>query len=89
MVSIAEGRAEIFTLAPDNTIVYNSFPHGSEEDSAELSGWKILGGNFVSAVSAVVRDGRDNIELYGMSPDGALWDKVGKSTPLPVNRNSQ
>ena len=69
-VTIAPGRVDLFGIAPDRTVLYNTYQDG------EWTGWKQLGTRrFASAISAVVPQGTNHIELWGLGYDGELWHR--------------
>ena len=84
-VSIAEGRVDIFGIAPDQTVMYNTY----QSSNNKWTGWKQLGSRrFVSSISAVVPKGTNHIELWGLGLDGALWHRGYDGTHWPVDWDS-
>ena len=84
-VSNAEGRVDIFALAPDKTVVHNSF----QDTNGVWTGWETLGTQkFESSISAVVRQGSNDIELFGLGSDKAFWHRTGNGSHWPVNWDS-
>ena len=80
VVSNAEGRVDLFALAPDRSVVHNSY-----QDAAGVwTGWETLGGSFRSSISAVVRKGSNTIELFGLGSDNAFWHRAGNGTHWPA-----
>ena len=81
-VSNAEGRVDLFALAPDQTVVHNSY----QDTAGVWTGWETLGANkFQSSISAVVRKGSNTIELFGLGLDNAFWHRTGNGSHWPVD----
>ena len=81
-VSNADGRVDIFALAPDKSVVHNSY----QDTDGTWTGWETLGAKkFESSISAVVRQGTNTIELFGLGSDKALWHRAGNGSHWPVD----
>ena len=64
-VTNALGDLQVFGIAPDQTVVHNSYP----KSTTAWTGWKQLGTRrFASSISAVVTRGGDQIETVGTWP---------------------
>lgn len=84
-VTIGSGRVELFGIAPDQTVMYNTFHNSSNE----WTGWKQLGSRrFASSLSAIVPQGTNHIELWGLGLDGALWHRGYDGVGWPVDWDS-
>lgn len=84
-VTNAPGRVDVFGIAPDQTVMHNSY----QSSSNAWTGWEQLGKRrFTSSISAVVTRGTNNIELWGLGPDGALWHRGGDGDRWPVDWDS-
>lgn len=82
IVSNAEGRVDLFALAPDKTVVHNSY----QDTAGVWTGWETLGATkFDSSISAVVRKGSNTIELFGLGSDKSFWHRAGNGSHWPVN----
>ena len=80
-----EGRVDLFALAPDQTVVHNSYQLAADV----WSGWETLGTKkFQSSIAAVVRKGSNNIELFGLGLDNAFWHRTGNGSHWPVDWDS-
>lgn len=81
----APGRVDVFGIAPDQTVMHNSYQNSSDE----WTGWEQLGTlRFASSISAVVPQGNNQIELWGLGLDGALWHRYGNGSHWPVDWDS-
>lgn len=75
-ISNAPGRVDVFGIAPDQTVMHNSYQ--TTTTSGGWTGWTQLGTRrFASSISAVVTRGGNQIELWGVGTDGALWHRSG------------
>lgn len=82
-VSIEPGRVDLFGIVPNRTVLYHTYQNG------EWTGWKRLGTRrFASAISAIVPQGTNHIELWGLGEDGALWHRGYNGTHWPVDWDS-
>lgn len=82
------GSINVFGIAPDQTVVYNSF-RTFDQVSGFWGGWKKLGGRqFASFIAAITPQGTNQIELWGLGLDGALWHRSGSDNNWPVDWTS-
>lgn len=82
-VTIGPGRVDLFGIATNQTVLYNTY------QNKEWTGWKQLGTRrFASALSAVVPQGTNHIELWGLGEDGALWHRGYDGTRWPIDWDS-
>ncbi|MCJ1255636.1 hypothetical protein MMC24_003453 [Lignoscripta atroalba] len=81
VVSNEERRLDAFAVATDKTVMHNVYL----ADNDAWSGWVKLGDHtFTSSISAVVVQGSNDIELYGVGTDNALWHRSGNGSSWPV-----
>lgn len=83
-VTITPGRVDLFGVTPEKSVVHKSYQNSTEA----WTGWNNLGGNFTSLISAIVVQGTNHIELWGLQPDGTLWHRPGNGTHWPVSWDS-
>ena len=84
-VSNVDGRADLFALGPDQTVVHNSYQLAADV----WSGWETLGTKkFQSSIAAVVRKGSNNIELFGLGLDNVFWHRTGNGSHWPLDWES-
>ena len=83
VVSIADGRVDIFAIAPDYSAMHNSFQHNTNENDGVWTGWERLNGSFDSSLTAVGMKETNTINVYGRSRDGVLWHREGNGIVWP------
>lgn len=85
VATIAPGRVDVFGIAPDQSVVHNSYQNSSKT----WAGWTQLGTRrFASSISAIVPQGSNQIELWGLGTDGALWHRGGDGDRWPLDWDS-
>ena len=85
VVSNALGCIDVFGIAPDYNVVYNSYRR-LNKTRGNWTGWKNLGSrHFTSSISAVIPQGTNRIELWGLDLDGALWHRTGSDNNWPLD----
>ncbi|CAF9936912.1 MAG: hypothetical protein HETSPECPRED_010496 [Heterodermia speciosa] len=88
VVSISQGRVDIFAIASDRSAMHNSFQHVTNETDGVWTGWERLKGSFDSPLSAVATKETNTIHVFGLSSNGALWHREGNGSVWPGNWQS-
>ena len=85
VVSVSDGRVDIFAIAQDKSAMYNTFQHMTNLTDGVWTGWKSLGGYFDSSLTAVGLKETTTISVFGISTSGALWYCEGNGSVWPGN----
>ena len=83
VVSVSDGRVDIFAIAQDKSAMYNTFQHMTNTTDGVWTGWRSLGGYFDSSLTAVGLKETNTISVFGTSSNGALWYREGNGSVWP------
>ena len=83
VVSISEGRLDVFGIGPDKSAMHNSFQHMTSHTDGVWTGWKRLEGTFDSPLTAVGAKETNTIYVFGIGRDGTLLHREGNGTVWP------
>ncbi|MFF4924746.1 glycosyl hydrolase family 32 [Kitasatospora sp. NPDC001261] len=72
----ADGRLEVFSLAPDGAALH----HRVQRGDGDWSDWEVFGGP-AGAAPAVARNADDRLEVFALAPGGALIARRRQSSP--------